>query len=94
MKKLLLTLLALLALTLAGCKNAAANAQPQQSVNLQPQNDPCMSRIYFDGHYYVTYDAGGRVSSPSIVHDPDCPCMGKGIHTTTHEAQSINNAEQ
>lgn len=95
MKKLLLTLLALLALTLAGCKNTAANAQPQQNaINYQPYNHPCMSRIYFDGHYYVTYDAGGRVSSPSIVHDPDCPCMEKGIHRTTHEAQSINNAEQ
>ncbi len=33
-----------------------------------------MSRIYFDGHYYIKYDAGGRVSSPSITHDPDCPC--------------------
>lgn len=78
MKKLTIALLSLLALTLTGCKNTAVNAQPQQSVNLQPQNDPCMSRIYFDGHYYVTYDAGGRVSSPSIVHDPDCPCQKKG----------------
>ena len=26
--------------------------------------------------------------------DPDCLCHEKGIHTTTHEAQSINNAEQ
>ena len=87
MKKILtLSSLALLALTLTGCENVAVNAQPQQgvnrqpqkSVNRQPQNDPCMSRIYFDGHYYVTYDAGGRVSSPSIVHDPDCPCHQKG----------------
>ncbi|WP_290460144.1 hypothetical protein [Paramuribaculum intestinale] len=33
-----------------------------------------MSRIYFDGHYYIKYDNRGRVSSPSILHDPDCPC--------------------
>lgn len=79
MKNLTLTLLALLALTLTGCENIAVNAQPQQNViNRQPQNNPCMSRIFFDGHYYVKYDAGGRVSSPSITHDPDCPCRKKG----------------
>lgn len=77
-KKLTIAILALLALTLTGCENVAVNAQPQQSVNRQPQNDPYMSRIYFDGHYYIKYDAGGRVSSPSIVHDPDCPCHEKG----------------
>ncbi len=71
--------LALLALTLTGCENIAVNAQTQHRVvNYQPQNNPRMSRIYFDGHYYIKYDAGGRVSSPSIVHDPDCPCREKG----------------
>lgn len=79
MKKLFLTLLALLALTLTGCENIEVNAQPRQRViNRQPRNNPRMSRIYFDGHYYIKYDAGGRVSSPSIVHDPDCPCREKG----------------
>lgn len=78
-KKPTLTLLALLALTLTGCENIAVNAQPRQRViNSQPRNNPRMSRIYFDGHYYIKYDAGGRVSSPSIVHDPDCPCREKG----------------
>lgn len=79
MKKLTLTLLALLALTLAGCESTAVNAQTQHRVvNRQPQNNPYMSRIYFDGHYYIKYDGGGRVSSPSIVHDPDCRCREKG----------------
>lgn len=79
MKKLILTLLVLLALTLTGCENIAVNAQPRQRVrDNRSQNHPCMSRIYFDGHYYVTYDNGGRVSSPSIIHDPDCPCREKG----------------
>lgn len=79
MKKLFLTLLALLALTLTGCENIAVNAQPRlRVINSQPRNNPRMSRIYFDGHYYIKYDAGGRVSSPSIVHDPDCPCHEKG----------------
>lgn len=79
MKKLTIPILALLALTLTGCENIAVNAQPQQSViNRQPQNNKCMSRIYFDGHYYIKYDGGGRASSPSITHDPDCPCREKG----------------
>lgn len=79
MKKLTLTIFALLALTLAGCENIAVNAQPgQRVINSQPRNNPRMSRIYFDRHYYIKYDAGGRVSSPSIVHDPDCPCREKG----------------
>lgn len=79
MKKPTLILLALLALTLTGCENIAVNAQPGQRVtNSQPRNNPRMSRIYFDGHYYIKYDNRGRVSSPSIVHDPDCPCREKG----------------
>lgn len=80
MKKLTLALLALLVLTLTGCENVAVNAQSQQSViNRQPQNNPYMSRIYFDEHYYIKYDGGGRASSPSITHDPDCPCREKGV---------------
>lgn len=79
MKKLTLILLALLALTLTGCENIAVNAQSgQRVINSQPRNNPRMSRIYFDGHYYIKYDAGGRVSSPSIIHDPDCRCREKG----------------
>lgn len=79
MKKILtLSSLALLALTLTGCENVAVNAQPQQGVNRQPQNDPCMSRIYFDGHYYVKYETNSRLGIISITHDPDCPCREKG----------------
>lgn len=75
MKKLTLSLLSLLALALTGCENIAINAQPQPNViNHQPQNHPRMSRIYFDGHYYIKYDTGGRISNISITHDPDCPC--------------------
>lgn len=79
MKHLALTLLALFALTMAGCENPAANAQTQQSViESQPQNDPCMSRIYFDGHYYVKYETNSRIGIISITHDPDCLCHKKG----------------
>lgn len=80
MKKSITLILALLALTLTGCENIAVNAQPGlRVINSQPRNNPRMSRIYFDRHYYIKYDAGGRVSSPSIVHDPDCPCREKGV---------------
>lgn len=80
MKKLTTAILALLVLTLTGCENTAVNAQAgQRVINSQPRNNPRMSRIYFDEHYYIKYDAGGRVSSPSIVHDPDCPCQGKRL---------------
>lgn len=67
--------LALCAVALTGCENVAINAQPQQRVeNRKPQNDPCMSRIYFDGHYYVKYETNSRIGIISITHDPDCPC--------------------
>lgn len=74
-------LLALCAIALTGCENLTINAQPQQRVeNRQPQNNPRMGRIYFEGHYYIKYDGGGRISSPSITHDPDCTCRVKGEH--------------
>ncbi|MDE5688681.1 MAG: hypothetical protein K2I18_08685 [Paramuribaculum sp.] len=79
MNKLTIAILSLFTLMLTGCENIAINAQPLPNViNHQPQNHHCMSRIYFDGHYYIKYDTGGRVSSPSITHDPDCPCREKG----------------
>lgn len=77
MKKLTLTLLALLTLTLTGCENTTISAQQRATIN-QPQNDPCMSRIYFDGHYYVKYETNSRIGIISITHDPDCPCREKG----------------
>lgn len=71
-------LLALCALALTGCEIVTTNAQPQQQAVHQPQNHPRMSRIYFDGHYYIKYNTGGRISSVSITHDPDCKCREKG----------------
>lgn len=77
MKKLTLSILAVLALTLAGCEKPTASAQQRAIIN-QPQNNPCMSRIFFDGHYYVKYETHSRIGIISIVHDPDCPCHEKG----------------
>ena len=79
MKKLTKAILALLALTLTGCENTTVNAQPQRCVEQrQPQNHPCMSRIYFSGHYYVRYETNSRIGIISITHDPDCPCHKEG----------------
>lgn len=71
--KHLTTILAavLCAVCLSGCANSNAQTQPTPQI---PRNHHCMSRIYFDGHYYIKYDTGGRMSSVSITHDPDCPC--------------------
>ena len=89
----------LCAVCLSGCADSNAHSQ---SMPQAPRNSPCMSRIYFDGHYYVKYDNGGRVSSPSILHDPDCPCRhnrhAKNMHDNPdapvamgaqHEPQTI-----
>ncbi len=61
----------LCAVCLSGCADSKAQTQPTPQT---PRNHHCMSRIYFEGHYYIKYDTGGRVSSPSITHDPACPC--------------------
>lgn len=64
MKKLTLSILALLALTLTGCE--------------ENRNRPIIVNnydVYTDtirGHVYLHVVAGG------ILHDPDCPCHKKG----------------
>lgn len=82
MKKIKTTvLIALCAILLTGCNKPVntANAQVQQLIeNQQPKNNPHMSRVYFDGHYYIKYVYGYRFVTVSITHDPDCPCREKG----------------
>lgn len=66
MKKLTLSILALLALT--GC------GEPTQK-----QNDEIYSRdlvtVNYKGHSYILYKAPKQ---GGIIHDPDCPCREKG----------------
>lgn len=63
MKKLTLTLLALLALTLAGCDS---NSGPRVVSKYDIYTDTIR------GHVYLHVYGGG------ILHDPDCPCHQKG----------------
>lgn len=81
MKKLTLTILALLALMLTGCGEGEA----QRSLNQNPN-------LIYSGHYWdivrlndsiVVCTPGLNGSSKSTpvainLHDPDCPCREKG----------------
>lgn len=81
MKKLPLTLLAMLAMTLAGC----GNEEPQRSSN---QNPDLIYRGYYwdivrlnDSIVVCTPGLNGSSKSTPVVinlNDPDCPCREKG----------------
>lgn len=74
MKKLTLTLLALLALTLTGCEDNRTPEQVQQY--LDNKYDGYIKTVNYRGHSYILYSefrTGG-----GILHDPDCPCREKG----------------
>lgn len=74
MKKLPLTLLALLALTLMGCDdNRQDKSESVVSRNL------CSERITRFGHNYLYfYDRCGAYDPVNVIHDPDCLCRKKG----------------
>lgn len=73
-RKIKITLLALLALTLTGCED-----------NRQDKTESGVSRklhsekITRFGHCYVYfYDQwGGGYNPVNVIHDPDCPCRRK-----------------
>lgn len=69
MKKLFLTILALLALTLTGCK-----------AETKEQRDELYSHhikvITYKGHNYIVLNISKWCNG--ITHDPDCPCHKKG----------------
>lgn len=72
MKKPILTLLALLALTLTGCgyKHGEINTDNR----LNNAYDALMKAKY-EGHSYIIYKG---LQKGGITHDPDCPCREKG----------------
>lgn len=73
MKKLTLTLLALLALTLAGCEKTPTQEQ------IDARAASCMSEFNYKGHHYVKYSVSvGHSYALGITHDPDCQCHKKG----------------
>lgn len=74
MKKPTLTLLALLALTLTGCRDHRQD--PTESV---VSRELASEKITRDGHSYIYfYIPHGTYHPINIVHDPDCPCHQKG----------------
>lgn len=68
MKKPTLTLLALLALTLAGCEKPT-----QDEVDNMYSRD--LVTVNYRGHSYILYKA---LKQCGITHDPDCPCQKGG----------------
>lgn len=74
MKKMTLTLLALLALTLVGCEdNRRDKSESDVSRNLHSE------KITRFGHVYVYfYNQTVPYSPVNVIHDPDCPCQKKG----------------
>ena len=79
MKKPILTLFALLTLTLTGCKNTTSEERQQIQERLQKIDEEYLSddlhTIEYNGHSYIIYQ--GRYKG-GITHDPDCPCREKG----------------
>ncbi len=77
MKKLFLTILALLALTLAGCED---NRTPEQRQKALDADIAChIKEFNYKGHRYLLYQrAFGHAGVADITHDPDCPCHEKG----------------
>lgn len=69
MKKLFLTILALLALTLTGCVT-----ETKEQSDERYSHD--IEVITYKGHNYIVLSATKWCNG--ITHDPDCPCHEKG----------------
>lgn len=69
MKKLFLTILALLVLTLTGCEKETKEQRDERySYHIKT--------ITYKGHNYIVLSASKWCNG--ITHDPDCPCHEKG----------------
>ena len=68
-RKIKITLLALLALTLTGCE--------KENVSKDDGFDKydSINKAEYNGHSYIIYKG---YSKGGITHDPDCPCHEKG----------------
>lgn len=69
MKKLILTLLALFALTLVGCKEETKEHYTKMCY-------PSINTITYKGHDYIILSFATYLNG--ITHDPDCQCQKKG----------------
>lgn len=71
MKKLTLSILALLALSLTGCTDKQISTDDSE---LSTFGDRIISAEY-KGHSYIIYKG---IERGGITHDPDCTCSEKG----------------
>lgn len=72
MKKLTLTILALLALVLTGCGYKHGEIDTSNRLN---NVDDALMRAEYEGHSYIIYKGSQK---GGITHDPDCPYREKG----------------
>ena len=71
MKKLTLSILALLALTLTGCEEST-----QEQIDADVASH--IQKVNYEGHKYLLYQLpNGYQGYGGITHDPDCPCHNK-----------------
>lgn len=75
MKKLTLTLLSLLALTLTGCLEDSQMGKVDTNQQWLNEVDDKIVTAEYCGHSYIIYKG---VEKGGITHDPDCPCREKG----------------
>lgn len=75
MKKLTLTLLSLLALTLTGCLEESQMGKVDTNQQWLSEIDDKIVTAEYRGHSYIIYKG---VEKGGITHDPDCPCREKG----------------
>lgn len=75
MKKTILTLLALLALTLTGCLEDSQMGKVDTNQQWLNEVDDKIVTAEYRGHSYIIYKG---VDKGGITHDPDCPCREKG----------------
>ena len=78
-RKIKITLFALLALTLTGCKKPTPEERQQIQERLQKIDDENrrddLHTVEYNGHSYIIYQ--GRYKG-GITHDPDGPCHKRG----------------
>ncbi len=74
MKKLTISALCLLALTLMGCRELTPEQRQQR---LDDMYGGALKTVNYRGHSYIIFIFDG-VKQGGITHDPECPCLEKG----------------
>lgn len=75
MKKLTISIIALLALTLTGCMEESQMGKVDTKQQWLNSVDDKIVTAEYNGHSYIIYKG---YKKGGITHDPDCPCREKG----------------